>query len=113
MKFIETPQQSAHWYTASGESAHDADLRRARKERLFPSVTSIQQELASPGLENWKIQEAILSALTLPRNDGESDNDFAARIMEDSKSHAKRSAEIGTSLHDWAEKYINGESLKW
>jgi hypothetical protein len=96
---------SEHWYDKDGNPMHDADLRAARKKGLFPSVTSILKIQSNPGLENWKLREAVLSSLTLPRLAGESDQDFARRILEDSGSHARQSADIGNLHHDFAETY--------
>ena len=104
---LQRDKPSEHWYTSDGMPNHDSDLRDARKKGLYPSVTSILKIQSNPGLENWKIQEAILSALTLPRNPGESDQNFASRIMTDSKSHAKDSANIGNLHHDYCEQWYN------
>lgn len=112
MKFIETPEKSAHWYRSDGSSAHDADLRKARKENLLPSVTSILQVKSKPGLDAWKRQEAILAALTLPKNPGESAQDFAQRVAIDMDRTGSEAANIGTSIHDFAEKIVNGENPK-
>lgn len=111
MKFVEQPEQSEHWYTAAGDSAHDANLRTARKERLFPSVTSILGIKAKPALDNWKKNEAILSALTLPRMEGESTQDFAARVAIDMNKTGSTAAAIGTSIHAYAEGLTGGKSV--
>lgn len=111
MKLIPGNEPSAHWYTASGESAHDADLRRARKERLYPSVTSVLQIKAKPGLDAWKRQEAILAALTLPRLPGESEQDFAARVSVDMDATGSKAAAIGTMIHAYAEGLTGGETV--
>lgn len=75
------------------------DIRHAKKLGLVPSVTSIIQEAAKPGLERWKVTQGILAALTLPRVDGESLDDFADRAMRDSQEQAKKAAERGTAIH--------------
>jgi len=112
MKLIPGSEPSAHWYNPeTGASAHDADLRRARKERLFPSVTSVLQIKSKPGLDAWKRQEAILSALTLPRLAGESDQDFAARVAVDMDATGSKAAAIGTAIHAFAEGLTNGQEI--
>jgi hypothetical protein len=108
MRLISEPQQSAHWYTSTGEAAHDSDLRRARKENLYPSVTSVLQVKSKPGLDAWKRQEAILAALTLPRRPGESDQDFAARVAIDMTETSSKAARIGTMIHNYAEQLTLG-----
>jgi hypothetical protein len=109
VKLIAAVEKSGHWYTASGESAYGATLREARKENLYPSVTTVLNLIASPGLDAWKRTEAILAALTLPRNDGESLEDFAARVAIDMEQTASKAATIGTSIHDWIESYCHGQ----
>jgi len=103
------PESSAHWYTADGKPQHDATLREARKQRLYPSVTTIQKVFAKPGLDAWKLQQAILSALTLPRNPGESDDDFASRVVKDMGEETKQAANRGTIIHDMINhRLVNG-----
>jgi hypothetical protein len=102
--------ESAHYYLRSGESCH-GDLRSARKVGAFPSVTTILGA-AGPnkqGLMNWKEEQAILSALSLPRNDGEADGDFAKRVVLDSRKEVEAAAIRGTQIHSLAEIIINGE----
>lgn len=101
--------ESAHWYTRDGEPMHTiigsngkeraTNLRDAKKLSLLPSVTSILSYLANPTLDSWKQRQVLMSALTLPRNPIETENDFAARIIEDSKRQAKEAAAWGTKFH--------------
>jgi hypothetical protein len=104
-------QDNGHWYTNGGESAHGATLREARKQNLYPSVTTVLQIKAKPGLDAWKRNEAILAALTLPRREGESLEDFAGRVAIDMNETASKAATIGTSIHDWAEHYCGGNPV--
>lgn len=102
--------ESAHYYLKSGESCH-GDLRSARKVGAFPSVTTILGAAgpSKQGLMNWKEEQAILSALSLPRNDGEADSDFAKRVVLDSRKEVEAAALRGTHIHSLAEIIINGE----
>jgi hypothetical protein len=59
------------------------------------------------GLMNWKEEQAILSALSLPRNDGEADSDFAKRVILDSRKEVEAAAARGTHIHSLAEMIIN------
>ena len=102
--------ESAHYYLKSGESCH-GDLRSARKVGAFPSVTTILGAAgpSKQGLMNWKEEQAILSALSLPRNEGEADGDFAKRVVLDSRKEVEAAALRGTHVHSLAEIIINGE----
>lgn len=111
--------ESGHWYTKAGESAYDCignngqkrhtTLRDARKLGLCPSVTTIIKCAAAPGLEVWRQQQMMLSALTLPRADGETEADWLARVVVDSKETGRKAADRGTEIHGAIECYFQGE----
>ena len=109
--------ESSHYYLASGESCH-GDLRSARKVGAFPSVTTILGAAgpSKQGLMNWKEEQAIAAALSLPRNEGESLSDFAKRVVLDSRKEVEAAAARGTHIHSLAEMIINrqepGELVK-
>ena len=54
---------------------------------------------AKPFLTAWLIEQALMSAITLPRNPGESDDVFKERALADSKAQAKAAREEGTRIH--------------
>ena len=101
--------ESTHWYDRTGKPAytvkakagHDrpTTLADARKLALVPSVTTIIRCADRPGLTNWMVDQAILAALTLPRNDGEPEADWIKRVKQDSKEQARKAAERGTEIH--------------
>jgi hypothetical protein len=107
--------ESGHWYKPNGEPAYTVEgangkirnttVRDARKEGLLPSVTTIIGCAAKPALDVWKQQQAILAALTLPRLDGESEEDWLSRVVSDSKETAKKAAERGTQVHGIIEAF--------
>jgi|TARA_Y100000296_G_scaffold38168_1_gene44191 hypothetical protein len=108
-----------HWYDQKGSPCYtvigangkerNTTLRDARKENLVPSVTTILGVAAKPALEVWKINQALMAALTLPKNEGESLDDFMARAKQDSKEQAIEAAERGTEIHADIEKGFLGE----
>lgn len=83
-----------------GSGMKDTTLREARELGLLPSVTSILRVMAQPGLERWKLEQVIHSAMTLPRLPGETEDAFARRIVDDSEAQAAKAAEFGTRIHD-------------
>lgn len=111
--------QGGHWYAADGSPAYEipakngnlrpVTLRDARKLNLYPSVTTILGVAAKPGLERWKIEQAVLSALTLPRIEGETEQQFAARALKDSREQARKAAALGTLLHEQIERSFQAE----
>ena len=110
--------EAGHWYTRDGEPMYtiigangkerNTTLRDAKKEGFVPSVTTILGMVAKPSLENWKINQALNSALTLEKKDNESLEEFAYRCKQDSKEIGRKAAERGTEIHANIEKGFLG-----
>jgi hypothetical protein len=106
---VSHPAESTHWYTRAGEPAYtvkDAKgndrpttLRDARKLGLYPSVTSIIRLAAAPGLEIWKRNQVLMSAMTLPRLPDQSESDWMDAVAMDAQEQGKKAAERGTAIH--------------
>jgi hypothetical protein len=79
-------------------------LRDARKLGLLPSVTNVLGVINKPELVEWKMTQAVLAALTLPRKEGEDLGVFAKRVVEDAQSQVKGAAEFGSAFHAGAEQ---------
>lgn len=112
---------SGHWYTRDGQPAYTqisakgterpTTLRDARKLGLVPSVTTILNVAAKPALEAWKVRQALLAALTLPQEEGESLDAFIKRADADAKEQAKQAAEEGTRIHTAIERSYLGQGF--
>lgn len=106
---------SDHWYKRDGSPCYElptkdggmrgVSLRWDRHLGLVPSVTSVLQVIDKPALTNWRVEQGILAALTLPRREDESEPDFLRRVMDDSKRQAKDAADLGTLIHDACESH--------
>jgi hypothetical protein len=111
--------ENAHWYRRDGEPLHSVPsakgssqtatmrpttLRDARKLGLLPSVTNVLGVINKPELVEWKMTQAVLAALTLPRPEGEELGVFAKRVVEDAQSQVKGAAEFGSAFHAGAEQ---------
>src|SRR5262245_21448981 len=120
--------ENAHWYRRNGEPLHSVPsarpsgraplqtgpsglasmrpttLRDARKLGLLPSVTNVLGVINKPELVEWKMTQAVLAALTLPRKEGEDLGLFAQLVVEDAQSYVKRAAEFGSGFHAGAEQ---------
>lgn len=119
MTIIVRAAESVHWYRsedgqpqytvkAKDGSDRPTTLRDARKLNLVPSVTTVMKIAAKPGLDVWKNEQLLLAALTLPRVDGETEKEFIARVVMDSKATAKAAAERGTRVHESIEAWYQG-----
>jgi len=114
----ENTSESGHFYLPDGNTAYrivgkngkerNTTVKDAREHGLLPSVTTIIGCASKPALDVWKQQQAILSALTLPRLEGESEEDWLSRVVADSKETAKQAAERGTQIHGVIEAFYEG-----
>jgi hypothetical protein len=109
MKVSTYTSEAGHWYTRNGNPMYtivgkngkerNTTLRDARSLDLVPSVTTILNVAAKPGLEKWKMQQVLFASLTLPRRDGEAEESYLDRIMEDSREQGRAAADEGTKIH--------------
>jgi hypothetical protein len=113
--------EAGHWYWPNGLPAYEMDgtngerrpttLRDARKLGLLPSVTTIIKTAASPGLEQWKQRQVLLSALTLPHDPNLGTDDLITSILSDSKEEGRKAADKGTDIHAAVECYFQDRPL--
>ena len=125
---IVRPDSSSHWYLptdegikafhsvpyagkrgAAGET-RTTTLGDARKAGAYPSVTNVLGILHKEFLVAYKVNQAILAALTLPRINGETEDEFAHRVNADSKEHAASAARLGSRLHEVAAAALTGST---
>lgn len=114
-------QESGHWYTRDGIPRYtvigkngkerNTTLRDARTESLVPSVTTVLNVMAKPALMQWLQKQVLLAALTLPRIEGEPEEEYIARIMTDSKEQGKAAADAGTDIHASIQGFYEGEVI--
>ena len=113
--------EAGHWYTLTGDPAYEivgangklrnTTLRDARKLGLVPSVTTIMGCADKPALNRWKLDQTLMSALTLPRIDGESLEELARRIKADAEDQANKARDIGTAIHGCIESWLKAETF--
>jgi hypothetical protein len=112
--------ESTHYYTRDGDpmytvpskkdgSQRPTTLRDARERNLVPSVTTILNIAAKPGLNVWLQEQAILAALTLPRYENELESVWLKRVVQDSKSQAREAADLGTEIHTAVQGFYEGK----
>jgi hypothetical protein len=114
----ERQSEGGHLYDREGNSAYSiigkngqlrpTTLRDARTLDLCPSVTTILGVAAKPGLDTWKQQQVLLSALTLPRQTGEPEQSWLERVMMDSKQTGRVAADRGTTIHAIVQSFFEG-----
>ena len=110
-----------HWYDnitgepryeipyADGRPGKTPTLTDARKLNLVPSVTSVLGILDKPGLNTWKVDQAVLAALTNPViHDGMPQDEMLAIIRRDAEAYSKMAMQRGSDIHDTIEKCFAG-----
>lgn len=108
-------QEGGHWYARNGDPCYTqpdgkpTTLRHARKQLLVPSVTTVTGIMAKPGLQNWLVNQALDAALTLPRIDGETLEEFKQRAIKDAGEQAAKARDNGTAIHGSMELAIQGK----
>lgn len=111
-----------HWYKQDGSplwqvpyadaarGMRAATLRDARKVGAYPSVTAIISREPAPGLDNWKIEQGIMAALTNPDIQPDMPISQIMRIIKrDAKAEAREAAKVGTDIHDAIESAFRGK----
>jgi hypothetical protein len=112
--------ESNHWYTRDGLPQYtvvgkngkerNTTLRDARTMDLVPSVTTIIGVAAKPALIAWMQTEVLKASQSIIRREGEADEDYYARIIDESKRKGKEAADKGTSIHAAIESFFEGIS---
>lgn len=109
--------ESSRWYDPkTGQCVLDVigkngkprkpNIKDAITNWWLPSVTTIMQVKSKPGLEKWKQQQVLMAALTSTRLEGETDEVFCNRIIDDSQEISKKAIETGKDFHAAAEMFI-------
>ena len=107
-----------HWYDRQGEPRHFIEgkngktrattLRDARKYGWMPSVTSVLDILAKPGLDTWKTNKAIDAAALVPRGDL-SIEIWRSKVLQESKRETVEASERGSRIHNMLENCFKNE----
>jgi hypothetical protein len=111
--------ESGHFYASDGTPAYriigkngkerNTNVKDARERGFVPSVTTVLNIIAKPGLNTWLQQQVLLAALTLPRINGETEENWLERVMSDSKSTGRDAMDRGTQMHGALERYYSGD----
>jgi hypothetical protein len=105
----------SHWYTKNGEAMHrvpgktvaerDTTIADARTMGLLPSVSGITKMWNNPGLDRWKQDIAIESALKYAKTDYTESSEWSnddllhAAIRAEANKIANAAADLGVKIH--------------
>lgn len=117
----EHASQQGHWYDRDGNCAYEiigangkrrpTTLRDAKKLGLYPSVTTVINLAAKPGLQNWRDDQLIMACLTMPRIENEPEGVYIARIKRDAGEQARVARERGSTIHAWVQEGFEGKQI--
>lgn len=113
----------SHWYAKDGSPQHfidktdgsgtrDTTLRDARKHSWRPSVTTIIDILAKPGLNNWLQTQIAIAAKNNPIEKDESVNDWVTRIKRIAREESEAARVKGGEIHKDIETLFKFESVE-
>lgn len=114
---------AGHWYDkdgqpcytqlkADGSGERPTTLRDAKKLQLVPSVTTVMQVAAKPGLEIWKTNQILDAVMESGYCFTESEQEFKRRIISKGKEVGEKAAEKGTKIHDALELWVKTGKVK-
>lgn len=83
-----------------------SDIRDLRKNPWYPSVTTIISDIASPDLENWRINEHIKAAWDIPVIHEETFEGWSRLVRERATKGTTDAADFGTAVHSALEDSI-------
>lgn len=96
---------AGHWYTSDAEAKHwqedgvATNLRHARKQNLYPSVSAIIGVIAKDWLEIWKVKEHLKKAHSNRPWRNESELDYIKRIRRMVRKEGDETLEFGSRVH--------------
>jgi hypothetical protein len=114
--------KSQHWYDRDGKAVFEVPKAKgggtrpttiadARKLGLYPSVTTVLSVLAKPQLVDWQLGQVAGKAYSNPPQDGESQEDYARRIISASQEQVGEAADLGTQIHAAIEAHFKGQPV--
>jgi hypothetical protein len=109
-KVVVAETEGGHWYDAHGnlvETVPSADgkkqvkctLRHAKKHDLARGCTSIIGACDKPALTKWKMAQVALASCTLLRIEGETDESYQLRLIDEANTIGRKSAQEGNRIH--------------
>lgn len=119
---IALPEEGGHWYRRDGTPCHEVpkkdgsglrgvNLRWDRALNLLPSVTNVMSVKAKPAIVDYRVKQALMAAVTLPRIKDETADDFMKRVVVDMDQHRKKASAFGSAIHGYCEEYPYRELL--
>lgn len=118
----------SHFYTLEGQLVdlvpnaskpgeyRDTTISDARKQGLYPSVTTVIQILNKPMVNIWRVEQGVKAALANPITreemyDPEGYLAYIKRMVQLSEEYVKHAQEMGTNVHYGISQLLKGNKL--
>lgn len=118
----------SHWYDAAGilhefvpykdpkrTGFRDANLSDAREHGWFPSVTTVLQLLAKPGLVRWQVEQGIKAAWQVAAGGLLPNNltleEAVSQTYYKSEEYRDYAANFGTAVHFYVNRTLAGRNI--
>lgn len=99
--------EKGRWYREDGTLVYEADLRQAKRDLLYPSVTHLMRQVAEPyPLREWRERQMVMAAATAPRRQDEDDDEYFGRVKAEAYHEGADAAAFGTDLHSRIAAYV-------
>ena len=117
--------ESAHYYTPKGVPAYTRTIKSgpnqgkeratsladARKENLFPSITTIGKVKREPMIDKYREKHLLKASYENRPKKAEAPDDYFDRILSKARFDSMEAARLGSGYHDSFEAILLGE--KW
>jgi hypothetical protein len=100
-----------HFYGPDGTPRYDANITVARKEGLFPSVTTVNQPIVKPAVDAWS-QNLLLDVAWEYIEEWTSEDDEEAwqeAVINEWEIAKAAARELGTAYHDAIEEMLRAD----
>ena len=115
---------SLHWYDVSGKPAHTqptkkgaknatraTNIKDAREQKLFPSVSSILKVLSNPALDRWKMGKVAEACFKQPPIADEKMEEYVHAILGKAFDEVSGAADLGTQIHATIENVLSNKPV--
>lgn len=100
-----------HWYDATGQRVHSASDLTALGLGYLPGITSVLRVISQPRIAEFSTRQAIAMSRFTMTKDGETDWQYATRVMADSRAKQLSVTAFGDVLHANIARHNRDSSL--
>lgn len=104
-------KNSGHFYNKDGERVPGSTLKEARKDNLFPSVTTVMNIVHKEQLEIWKREQILKASIEVNQAIDETEEEYVKRVIVESDNLSRDARDWGKIVHQHVEDYLEGKKI--